>query len=70
MNKEELAKLHSMTPEEYKEWSTKIYNKHTHTDDGRCPGYHAADSGYIPEVYNHVLERDFIDEICEDQNEI
>lgn len=62
--KEELRKLHSMTPEEYNEWSTKIYNKHVHTNDGRCQGYH--DGIITNEVYNHVLERDFIDDICEE----
>lgn len=69
MTKEQNAKylreLHEMTTEEYQEWSKKIYNKHTKKDDGRCQGYHSSDSSYVPEVYNHVLERDFIDEVCD-----
>lgn len=69
MTKEQNAKylkeLHEMTPEEYQEWSKKIYNKYTKKDDGRCQGYLVGDTSYVPEVYNHVLERDFIDEVCD-----
>ena len=56
--------------EELKKKMDKIYDKHTKRDDGRCPGCHESDGDYVPEVYNHVLERDFIDEICGEEDEI
>ena len=49
--------------EELKKKMDKIYDKHTKRDDGRCPGCHESDSDY-------VLERDFIDEICGEEDEI
>lgn len=51
---------------ELKKKIDEVYDKHTKRNDGRCPGFHAADSGYVPEVYNQILERDFIDDICEE----
>ena len=48
----------------------EVYDKHTKRNDGRCQGCHTSSEDYVPEVYNHVLERDFIDEICEDQDEV
>lgn len=56
--------------EELRRKMNEIYDKHTKRDDGRCLGCHSADGDYVPEVYNHVLERDFIDEICEEQDEM
>ena len=50
--------------DEIKKKMDEVYDKHTKKDDGRCPGYHESNNDYVPEVYNHVLERDFIDDIC------
>lgn len=55
--------------EELKKKMDKIYDRHTKRDDGRCPGYHESGE-YVNEVYNHVLERDFIDEICGEEDEM
>ena len=45
----------------------RVYDQHTKRNDGRCQGYHES-GNYVNEVYNHILERDFIDELCEEQD--
>jgi len=47
----------------------RVYDQHTKRNDGRCQGYHES-GNYVNEVYNHILERDFIDELCEEQDEM